>query len=267
MIKLRTKIMLLVCSVVVAILLLNQYPVSMSMKQTIMDANGSALLDVTYQLSLSSDLVEGLTQSNATGLDVLARQTELCANCSGLAILDNHSRLYYNSSEHTIADSFLAEYGAVPLDTQRYEIRDENTEHAAIYALCPIYGPTGEPLGRIIAKLQYQDTPTGLDKAQRDLNAMTLLVMLIALIFVWDLTDNIKNTMFNLEPVEIAQLLVERTALIDAVRDGILSVDQEGRILHVNRTAQALCRRAIPSSTLRAAASSNSFPTFSSKAC
>ncbi len=39
---------------------------------------------------------------------------------------------------------------------------------------------------------------------------MTVLVMLIALIFVWDLTDNVKGTMFNLEPVEIAQLLVER---------------------------------------------------------
>lgn len=64
---------------------------------------------------------------------------------------------------------------------------------------------------------------------------MTVLVMLIALIFVWDLTDNVKGTMFNLEPVEIAQLLVERNILIDAVRDGILSVNQNGKITHANQ--------------------------------
>lgn len=57
---------------------------------------------------------------------------------------------------------------------------------------------------------------------------MTILVMIIALIFVWDITDNIKGSMFNLEPVEIAQLLVERNALIDAVRDGLLSISERG---------------------------------------
>ena len=59
MMKLRTKITLLVCSVVIAILLLNQYPVSMSLKQTVMKAGASALMDITTQLSSSLSAADG----------------------------------------------------------------------------------------------------------------------------------------------------------------------------------------------------------------
>ena len=61
MLKLRTKITLLVCSVIAAILILNQYPVSMSLKQTVLETNGSALLDVARQCarSLSHALERG----------------------------------------------------------------------------------------------------------------------------------------------------------------------------------------------------------------
>ena len=52
--------------------------------------------------------------------------------------------------------------------------------------------------------------------------------------------------MFNLEPVEIAQLLVERNILIDAVRDGILSVNQNGEITHANRTARLMFEKSRP---------------------
>lgn len=78
---------------------------------------------------------------------------------------------------------------------------------------------------------------------------MTILVMIIALIFVWDITDNIKGSMFNLEPVEIAQLLVERNALIDAVRDGLLSISEKGNILHLNKTAQELLSASLSGKT------------------
>lgn len=241
MMKLRTKITLLVCSVVAAILLLNQYPVSMSMRQTVMQANGSALLDVVSQLARSPLLAQAGDSALTADARRIVRQTEECASCSGLAILDRAGQVRYNSPDG-IDPQTAAEYHRASPREPRYDIRS-GAGSDTIYAVCPIYGADGETLGQVVGKLRFEQDQPGLQKAQRDLNAMTVLVMLIALIFVWDLTDNIKGTMFNLEPVEIAQLLVERNALIDAVRDGILSVDREGRILHANRTALGLFQR------------------------
>lgn len=240
MLKLRTKITLLVCSVIAAILILNQYPVSMSLKQTVLETNGSALLDVARQCAQS--LSHALERGEYAMLPKLAGQAEACTNCSGVAILDQTGKVCYNSPNNGIEPAALEQYASQPMG---YDIQSGQDGGTTIYAVVPVEGENGEPMGQVIAKLQHDQIPAGLQKAQRELNTMTLLVMLIALMFVWDLTDNIKGTMFNLEPVEIAQLLVERNALIDAVRDGILSVDAQGKIIHANRTAMRLCRQSM----------------------
>lgn len=255
MLKLRTRIMLLVCTVVAAILLLNHYPVSLSMRQTVTQASISALADVTRQLAESGELVQAMqevareeqkTEMQADArrrLAVLARRAERCFNCSGVAILDNRQNIIYNSPEHGINRTALQDRAALPPEAEDSRVLFEGTDRAALYAVYPIRDPAGRVLGRVVSTLQYGHNQEGMQKAQRELNAMTVLVMLIALLFVWDLTDRIKGSMFNLEPAEIAQLLVERTALIDAVRDGIFSVDEEGRVLQYNRRAAELFRQ------------------------
>ena len=92
MLKLRTRIMLLVCTVVAAVLLLNHYPVSLSLRQTVTQASISALSDLTRQLAESGELLRAMQE--VTGeeqtsekqedarrrLAVLAHRTERCSN-------------------------------------------------------------------------------------------------------------------------------------------------------------------------------------------
>lgn len=239
--KLRTKITLLVCSVVIAILILNQYPVSMSLKQTVVSEGASALMDLTSQLSLSLTAADETLDEDSAVLQTLARQMEQYENCSGLAVFDENHRLLYRSEGDTVDDAAMQRYRrALQNGEKQYDILSTASNESVIYATYPIYGEDGVLQGSILSTLLYPPDHGGLRKAQRDLNAMTVLVMLIALIFVWELTDNVKGTMFNLEPVEIAQLLVERNMLIDAVRDGILSVNQDGNITYANRNAHQM---------------------------
>ncbi|GAB4354506.1 MAG: sensor histidine kinase [Gammaproteobacteria bacterium] len=50
-------------------------------------------------------------------------------------------------------------------------------------------------------------------------------------------TRHFKKAIFGLEPEEIARLFEERNATLEAVREGIIAVDVEGRILTFNRAA------------------------------
>ena len=45
---------------------------------------------------------------------------------------------------------------------------------------------------------------------------------------------SIKKELFNLEPIEIANLFTQRNALIESVREGIIMVDADGIITMVN---------------------------------
>lgn len=272
--------MMLVGAVVVALLLLNHYPVSMRLQKTVTRANASALADLVRQFAETDALVDQLQQrknreeteqsktersreaqgpekdknkqvGNSAQPDEemvrLAHRWEASAYCSGLTVLDEKHRMIYTSAEKGVEEKILREFRQYPMNEERQLLSKGRRDKEPLYAAAPVYGRDGQLLGQIIASLYYGEGQTDLQEAvqktQRDLNAMTMLVMLIALLIVWDLTDKIKGTMFNLEPEEIAQLLVERNALIDAVRDGIVAVDEEGNVLHCNRTATALCQQ------------------------
>lgn len=260
MMKLRTKITLLICAVLAAILLINQYPITLSMKQSVRDAGGRALLDLTRLAALSPSAVEGVEECSPSVLRQLALELEHCANCTGAAIVDAAFQPLYNTPEDPIEPQILLEYRTAPLAEEEQHTVARDSGEWVTYAFCSVRNEEGQAVGHIITKLRHAQNHPDLQKVQRDLNAMTILVMLIALIFVWDLTDNIKGSMFNLEPVEIAQLLVERTALIDAVRDGILSVDSEGRLIHVNRAALELFQRELGDFDLKHGSFSDIFP-------
>ncbi|MDN7226632.1 sensor histidine kinase [Planococcus sp. N064] len=75
--------------------------------------------------------------------------------------------------------------------------------------------------------LQYADSIVG--------------IVLIAIVFgalgSMVLARNIKKTLFGLEPVEIANLYTQRNALIESVREGIIMVDNNGKITMANSSA------------------------------
>lgn len=243
--KLRTKVMLLVFCAVVAILLLNQYPVSMSLQQSVTEVSSEALRDVIDQASKSPDLIEGLSARDSAALAKAADRVENSRNCSGLAVVDEAFQLCYQSEDMAVEDGVLDQLREEGVPEGGSLTMREEDGRQAIYVGCPVY-EDGQQIGTILAKTVEEQNNPGIQKAQRDLNAITVLVLIIALIFVWNLTDNITSTMFNLEPVEIAQLLVERNALIDAVRDGILSVNREGRLLHANQRALEIIQTSVP---------------------
>ena len=70
--------------------------------------------------------------------------------------------------------------------------------------------------------------------------AITILGLLIGMIGSSILADNIKNTMFNLEPYEIATIFKEFEAVLESVREAIIAVDKNCRITMVNSEARRM---------------------------
>ncbi|MBS4162456.1 PAS domain-containing protein, partial [Klebsiella pneumoniae] len=53
----------------------------------------------------------------------------------------------------------------------------------------------------------------------------------------------VKTIMFGMEPYEIATLLNERSAMLESTKEGILAVDQKGRIKLANAEAKRLFKK------------------------
>ncbi|SJZ36211.1 ATP-binding protein [Selenihalanaerobacter shriftii] len=54
------------------------------------------------------------------------------------------------------------------------------------------------------------------------------------------LANNVKKSIFGLEPIEIAKLLQEKNAIIDSIKEGIIAIDKDEQITLANREAKSI---------------------------
>ncbi|KGT91906.1 histidine kinase [Erwinia typographi] len=67
-----------------------------------------------------------------------------------------------------------------------------------------------------------------------------LALLLLLFIFSWIFSRNVKKQMFWLEPKDIALLVLQQKALLEAMYEGVFAVDAEKQLILVNRAAREL---------------------------
>lgn len=74
----------------------------------------------------------------------------------------------------------------------------------------------------------------------KDVGMVLLLGLAIGVPGAWALARSIKQAIHGLEPEEIAALAEERSAILGAIREGVIAVDKSGRVVVANETAREL---------------------------
>lgn len=67
-----------------------------------------------------------------------------------------------------------------------------------------------------------------------------LLLLLLLFIFSWMFTRNVKRQMFWLEPKDIALLVRQQKALLEAMYEGVFAINAEKQLLLINRAAREM---------------------------
>src|SRR5471032_849782 len=86
--------------------------------------------------------------------------------------------------------------------------------------------------------ISYIDDVTVRLLAQTALSGFLLLALLF--LFSWLFSKNLKKQMFWLEPKEIALLVRQQKALLEAIYEGVIAIDNQQRILSINHAAREL---------------------------
>ncbi|MFV9510364.1 ATP-binding protein [Tepidibacillus sp. LV47] len=71
---------------------------------------------------------------------------------------------------------------------------------------------------------------------------IVILVLFIGTLGSLFLSRNIKKDIFGLEPDEISQLFLQRQTMLESIKEGIIAVDQKGRITMINQAAKELLK-------------------------
>lgn len=101
----------------------------------------------------------------------------------------------------------------------------------------PVLSDSGEVIGIVSVGYLMEDVKATIRGYQLKIVSALFAVILLGIGLTIKITSDLKKAIFGLEPEEIATLLQEKTATLEAVREGIMAIDDRGCITTVNQAA------------------------------
>ena len=101
----------------------------------------------------------------------------------------------------------------------------------------PILDEQGQVVGVTSVGYMLDSVGKTISGYQQSVIIIVVASLLLSMLVGMAITSHFKRILFGLEPEEIARLFVERNATLETVREGIISINQEGIITTFNKTA------------------------------
>jgi len=226
----------LVSLVLGAIVLVGHY--AKSLEQEI----GYRALAIARTLSQMEEIQQNVGKPGGSEvIQPIAERARLATNVEYVVVLDMNKTRYSHPLESYIGTTFAGGDEGPAFANHEYLSRAEGVLGPSIRAFVPV--KTDEGLRQVGVVVVGVLTPT-LWQILMEIRwpiAVSLLVgMLAGFAGSVYLARDIKKTLFNLEPWEIAQLLEERIAIFQALEDGVIAIDREHRITVFNEAAKRI---------------------------
>ncbi|WP_406944769.1 ATP-binding protein [Halobacillus sp. SY10] len=121
-----------------------------------------------------------------------------------------------------------------------YTTKAQGDAGVAVRVFVPVMNEDHEQIGVVIVGNLLPSITEILSDMKREIFFILFLTSLFGVIGSWFLARHLKEQTYRLEPYEIVQLLVERTATFQAMNEGIIAVDKNSHISIVNEKAKEI---------------------------
>ncbi|MBO8162841.1 MAG: sensor histidine kinase [Brevibacillus sp.] len=123
---------------------------------------------------------------------------------------------------------------------QTYLSKAVGTLGPSLRGKTPVLDEQGKIVGIVSVGFLLEDIDRAVAGYRDKVLAIAALAIVVGMIGAIYLSRRFKQAIFGLEPGEIAALYVERNAVLESVREGIISINREGRVTMMNRAASEI---------------------------
>jgi two-component system, CitB family, sensor histidine kinase DctS len=157
-----------------------------------------------------------------------------------IVVMNMNRVRYAHPSDWKVGTVSKGEDEAAAFAEHTYTSKAKGVEGVAVRAFVPIMNERHEQVGVVVVG-QLLPSVWDLFKEIRYEIALTIVIVLGCglLASLW-FASHVKKQMFQLEPHEIARLLVERTAAFHAMHEGVIAIDKHERITIINEKAKQM---------------------------
>jgi sensor histidine kinase regulating citrate/malate metabolism len=241
-IKIKNKIIMFVFLLLAVVLLTAGVLVERIFVYRVDERLGRNALDIAHSVSKIPEIREHVGRAGGhLVIQPLAEAVRLSTSAEFVVVMDMDSYRYSHPVPERIGEKFVGGDEGKALQGEVYTSRATGTLGPSLRAFVPIYRG-GEQAGVVSVGILVDDIMIIIRDIRFRIFLAALASLLVGMIGSGYLARNIKKAMLGLEPHEISALLHEREAVLQSVREGIIAVDGQGRIILVNSEAKRLLR-------------------------
>lgn len=203
---------------------------------------GWRLLVTARTVAQMPEVVAGLTQPDSSvGIQPAAERIRIINDVTYVVVMDMDRVRYSHPVQSLIGTISTGADEGSAFAEHTYVSKAKGELGTALRAFVPIMNDNVQVGVALVGRIM----PT-VGQVLLDLSSQAYIVLLLSLLFgfwgSWKLAQHIKQQMFELEPHEIARLLVERTATFHAMHEGVIAIDKHERITIFNEKAKHMLK-------------------------
>lgn len=217
--------------------------VSMLVSSILEEYIGRNALNVSKTVSLTTVVHEGLKNKNSTQIQLYAESVRKATGARFVVVGDHEGRRYSHPVPERIGKLMVG--GDNPRALERgeaYVSKAVGTLGPSMRGKVPIFANSGKVMG-VVSVGYLQETVESVTEGY--LQRVLLWVFglfLLGGIGTWLIARNVKQSIFGLEPVEIARLFRERNAILDSIREGVVAINDKGQVTMLDHEAAKILK-------------------------
>ena len=240
---LHGRMLLLMFLLLGALVIITWLMVSMLVSSILEEYIGRNALNVSKTVSLTTVVHEGLKNKNSTQIQLYAESVRKATGARFVVVGDHEGRRYSHPVPERIG--MLMVGGDNPRALERgeaYVSKAVGTLGPSMRGKVPIFANSGKVIG-VVSVGYLQETVESVTEGY--LQRVLLWVFGLFLfggIGTWLIARNVKQSIFGLEPVEIARLFRERNAILDSIREGVVAINDKGQVTMLDHEAAKILK-------------------------
>lgn len=236
---LQTRMILLITFLIVVIVGSIGMVFSSIFASTIEEQIGKRALNVAKIVATMPQVREALQSGNPSAIiQPIAENVRIQTEAEYVVVGDKHGIRVAHPFADRIGKAMVGgDNDQALLHGESYVSKAVGSLGPALRGKVPVFDQHGNVIGIVSVGFLMKD----IDEAIAGYRGKILVIIFISLIIgiigaIW-LSKRFKRAIFGLEPEEIAAMFMERNALIESVREGIVAIDRHGNITMVNQAA------------------------------
>lgn len=200
---------------------------------------GKRALDIAHSVAAVPLVAQALEDDRLQPqVQQLAEAIRARTDAEFIVVADRQSRRLSHPNVAKIGQKFVGgdERAALELG-QSYLSQATGTLGPSLRSIVPVFSQTKQIVGFVAVGYLQQDVADTVHGYQREPATLIFMLLMVVMFGASAIARYVKRQTLGLEPREISSLYLERQAILESIRAGIIAVDGHGEIRLINQAA------------------------------